>query len=306
MVINKIYHLADLHIRNLQRHKEYRLIFEKFLRQVEDDKIEDSIIYIGGDIAHAKTEMSPELVQEISWFLTECAKLRETVLITGNHDCNLNNQHRLDVLTPIIDNLNNPRIHYLRDTGVYSIHNLTFVVYSILDKKENWPKGETINGENKICLFHGPVNKAVTDIGYVVSSNSFTVDMFDGFDMVLMGDIHKRQTFGKGYEHVAYAGSMVQQNHGEMLEDHGYLLWDVSTRTFTEHHIHNDYGFLTIDVVNGVIPQWVYDEVDTKLPKYPRLRLRFTATEPSDMKLKITELKKMFNVDEVTVTSKTH
>ena len=302
MVINKIYHLADLHIRNLQRHKEYRLIFEKFLRQVENDKIEDSIIYIGGDIAHAKTEMSPELVQEISWFLTECAKLRETVLITGNHDCNLNNQHRLDVLTPIIDNLNNPRIHYLRDTGVYNIHNLTFVVYSILDKKENWPKGETINGENKICLFHGPVNKAVTDIGYVVSSNSFTVDMFDGFDMVLMGDIHKRQTFGKGYEHVAYAGSMVQQNHGEMLEDHGYLLWDVSTRTFTEHHIHNDYGFLTIDVVNGVIPQWVYDEVDTKLPKYPRLRLRFTATEPSDMKLKITELKKMFNVDEVTVT----
>jgi DNA repair exonuclease SbcCD ATPase subunit len=302
MVINKIYHLADLHIRNLQRHKEYRLIFEKFLRQVEDDKIEDSIIYIGGDIAHAKTEMSPELVQEISWFLTECAKLRETVLITGNHDCNLNNQHRLDVLTPIIDNLNNPRLHYLRDTGVYNIHNLTFVVYSILDKKENWPKGETITGENKICLFHGPVNKAVTDIGYVVSSNSFTVDMFDGFDMVLMGDIHKRQTFGKGYEHVAYAGSMVQQNHGEMLEDHGYLLWDVSTRTFTEHHIHNDYGFLTIDVINGVIPQWVYDEVDTKLPKYPRLRLRFTATEPSDMKLKITELKKMFNVDEVTVT----
>ena len=262
MHINKIYHIADLHIRNLQRHKEYRLIFNKFLESVENDKIEDSIIYIGGDIAHAKTEMSPELVQEISWFLTECAKLRETIIITGNHDCNLNNQNRLDVLTPIIDNLNNPRIHYLRDTGVYNIHNLTLVVYSILDKKENWPKAETIEGQNKICLFHGPINRAQTDIGYTVSSNSFTVDMFDGFDMVLMGDIHKRQTFGKGYEHVAYAGSMVQQNHGEMLENHGYLLWDVPTRTFSEHHIHNDYGFLTIDVVDGKIPQWVYDEVD--------------------------------------------
>jgi len=85
--------------------------------------------------------------------------------------------------------------------------------------------------------------------------------------MVMMGDIHKRQTFGEGYEHVAYAGSMIQQNHGEMLENHGYLIWDVPTRSFTEHHIHNDYGFLTIDVVNGVIPQWVYDEIDTKLPK---------------------------------------
>lgn len=302
MIINKIYHLADLHIRNLQRHKEYKEIFKKFLKQVKDDKIQDSIIYLAGDIAHAKTEMSPELIREISWFLTECSKLRETFLITGNHDCNLNNNHRLDVLTPIIDNLNNPHIHYLRDTGVYNYNNITFVVYSILDKKENWPLAKDIEGENKICLFHGPVNKAQTDIGYVVSSNSFTVDMFEGFDMAMLGDIHKRQTFGEGWEHVAYAGSMVQQNHGEMLENHGYLLWDVPTRTFTEHHIHNDYGFLTIDVVNGEIPQWVYDEINTKLPKNPRLRLRFTNTEASEMKLRITELKELFNVAEVTVT----
>ena len=302
MIINKVYHLADLHIRNLQRHKEYRLVFKKFLKQVKEDKIEDSLIYIAGDIAHAKTEMSPELVHEISWFLTECAKLRETVLITGNHDCNLNNSHRLDVLTPIIENLNNDRIHYLRDTGIYNIHNLTFVVYSILDNKENWPKGDTVDGENKIVLFHGPVNKAQTDIGYTVSSNSFQVDMFDGFDMAILGDIHKRQTFGEGYEHIAYACSMVQQNHGELLEKHGYLIWDIPTRTFTEHHIHNDYGFLTVDVVDGKIPQWVYDEVGTKLPKYPRLRLRFTRTEASDMKRRITELKKLFKVAEVTVT----
>ena len=302
MIINKVYHLADLHIRNLQRHKEYRLVFKKFLKQVKQDKIEDSVIYIAGDIAHAKTEMSPELIKEISWFLTECSKLRETIIITGNHDCNLNNSHRLDVLSPIVENLNNPRIHYLKDTGVYNIHNLTFCVYSILDDKENWPKGKDVNGENTICLFHGPVNKAQTDIGYTVSSNSFQVDMFDGFDMAMLGDIHKRQTFGKGYEWVAYAGSMIQQNHGELLENHGYLLWDIPTRTFTEHHIHNDYGFLTVDVVNGKIPQWVYDEVGTKLPKFPRLRLRFTKTEASDMKKRITELKKLFKVAEVTVT----
>ena len=66
--------------------------------------------------------------------------------------------------------------------------------------------------------------------------------------------------------------------------------------------IHNDYGFLTVDVIEGKIPQWVYDEVGTKLPKHPRLRLRFTKTEPSDMKRCITELKKLFKVQEVTVT----
>ena len=73
--------MADLHIRNLQRHKEYRQVFKKFLKQVKEDKIEDSLIYIAGDIAHAKTEIFTELVHEISWFLTEVLR-RETVLIT--------------------------------------------------------------------------------------------------------------------------------------------------------------------------------------------------------------------------------
>ena len=44
-------------------------------------------------------------------------------------------------------------------------------------------KAKDVEGDNKIVLFHGPVNKAQTDIGYTVSSNSFKVDMFDGFDM---------------------------------------------------------------------------------------------------------------------------
>ena len=336
-MIKKIYHLADLHIRNLHRHTEYRGVFQKFIDNVKKDNIKESVIYLAGDIAHAKTEMSPELVREISWFLTECAKLRDTFLITGNHDCNLNNNYRLDVLTPIVNNLKNPRIHYLRDTGVYTFENLTFVVYSILDHKDNWPSGYEIDGENKICLFHGPVNKAETDIGYTVSSNSFTADMFNGFDMALLGDIHRRQTISElsevsmtidkedweeyekngwiildegidAYEiykktaHTVYAGSMVQQNHGELLEKHGYLIWDVETRTFEEVDIYNEYGYLTVDVKNGEIPQWVYDEVNTKLPKYPRLRMRFEGTEASEMKLRITELKKLFNVSEVTVT----
>jgi hypothetical protein len=294
MKVEKIYHLADLHIRNLKRHKEYKEVFQKFLNNVDKDNIENSVIYLAGDIAHAKTEMSPELVREISWFLTECANRKHTFLITGNHDCNLNNNYRLDVLTPIVENLNNDRIHYLRDTGIYPFHNLTFVVYSILDNKENWPKGELVKGENTICLFHGPVNLAQTDIGYTVSSNSFTTDMFDGFDMVMLGDIHKRQTLGTPT--IAYAGSMIQQNHGESLEKHGYLLWDVDSRTFEEVDIPNDYGFYTLDVDSGIVP------TVTNMPKKPRLRVRVSNTDPSQIKKALTKIKKQYKVQEFTVT----
>jgi DNA repair exonuclease SbcCD ATPase subunit len=306
--VKYIYHLADLHIRNLKRHKEYREVLTKFLSDVDSQNLEDSIIYLAGDIAHAKTEMSPELVREITWFFTECAKRRPTYVITGNHDCNLNNKDRLDVLTPICDNLSLPNLFYLRDTGVYQItDDITFTVYSILDKQENWPKGKDVDGKVKICFFHGPVDAARTDIGYVVSSNNFTPDIFDGFDMVLMGDIHKRQVVqqrdkANGKPIVVYAGSTVQQNHGEYLENHGYLLWDVEKETFEEYNIHNDYGYLTIDVVGGVIPQWVRDEIDTKLPKQPRLRVRFSDTEVSDIKIVAAELQQMFKVNEITIT----
>ena len=145
MVINKVYHLADLHIRNLQRHKEYRSVFKKFLKQVKDDGIEDSIIYLAGDIAHAKTEMSPELIQEISWFLTECSKLRETILITGNHDCNLNNKSREDTLSPIVDLVQKitPNLHYWKKTGVYNMDNVDFATLSIFDIDKDFADSKT-------------------------------------------------------------------------------------------------------------------------------------------------------------------
>jgi DNA repair exonuclease SbcCD ATPase subunit len=305
-MVNHVYHLADLHIRNLKRHKEYRKVLNQFLKNVKKDKLKDAIIYLGGDIAHAKTEMSPELVREISWFLNECAKLHPTFVITGNHDCNMNNPSRLDVLTPIVENLNNSNVHYLRDTDVHQIGNLTVGVFSIFSNKDEWPKGMDIVGENKICFFHGPVDKSTTDVGYNVSSKNFTVDMFDGYDIAMLGDIHKRQIVQEYNPKlkkpiVVYASSIIQQNHGELMQGHGYLLWDIPKRTFKEFDIHNDYGYMTIDVVSGIIPKWVYDELDT-LPKYPKIRARFSDTEPSDVKLVLVKLKELFSATEITVT----
>ena len=304
--VNHVYHLADLHIRNLKRHKEYRKVLNQFLKNVKKDKLNDAIIYLGGDIAHAKTEMSPELVREISWFLNECANLHPTFVITGNHDCNMNNPSRLDVLTPIIENLDNDNVHYLRDTGVYEIGNLTVGVYSILSHKDEWPKGTDIKGDHKICFFHGPVDKSSTDVGYYISSNSFKVDMFDGYHIAMLGDIHKRQVVQEydeisGKPVVVYSSSVVQQNHGELIQGHGYLLWDIPTRTFKEFDLHNDYGYITIDITDGRIPQWVYDEINT-LPKYPKIRARFSQTDSVSTKKIILELKTLFSVSEITMT----
>ena len=296
MSLKRIYHIADIHIRNVQRHKEYRQVFEKMFEEIRQRGTEDSLIYLAGDIAHAKLEMSPELVKEISWLFTECSKHCETILIAGNHDCNMNNSDRLDVLSPIVEALNLPNFHYLRDTQVYSVGGVDFAVFSIFDKKDNWPKAETLFGNKKIALFHGPVDNSQTDVGYVVSSRHFTTDMFDGYDLALLGDIHKRQTMisPSGCK-VVYAGSLVQQNFGESLNGHGFLVWDVASLKYEAIDIPNDYGYYTLDVDNGVVP------VVTDMPKNPRLRVRLSNTDTADTKKVITEIKMRYGVDDFTI-----
>ena len=296
MRLKRIYHIADIHIRNIKRHKEFREVFYSMFEEIKKRGTEDSIIYLAGDIAHAKLEMSPELVSEISWLFTECNKLCPTIVIAGNHDCNMNNSDRLDVLTPIVDALKLPNLTYLKDTQVYGIGDVDFAVFSIFDNKDNWPKADTLFANKKIALFHGPVDNSTTDVGYVVSSRHFTTDIFDGYDLALLGDIHKRQemTSPSGCK-VVYAGSLVQQNFGETLDKHGFLVWDLDTMTYEEVDIQNDYGYYTMDIVNGVVPDAI------NLPKFPRLRVRFSDTDAADTKRVITEIKIKYGVEDFTI-----
>ena len=294
--LKKIYHIADVHIRNVKRHNEYRQVFEKMFEEIRKRGTEDSIIYLAGDIAHAKLELSPELVREISWLFTECSKLCETILITGNHDCNMNNSDRLDVLTPIVEALNLPNFTYLRDTQVHSIGGVDFAVFSIFDNKDNWPKADTLFGNKKIALFHGPVDNSQTDIGYVVSSRHFTTDMFDGYDLALLGDIHKRQTMiSPAGCKVVYAGSLIQQNFGETLDKHGFLVWDLNSMKYEEVDIQNDYGYYTMDIDNGKVP------IVTDMPKKPRLRVRLSNTDSADTKKVMAEIKMRYGVEDFTI-----
>jgi DNA repair exonuclease SbcCD nuclease subunit len=194
--VEKVYHLADIHIRNVKRHTEYSLVFENFYKQVKKDNYDNAIIFIGGDIAHAKTEMSPELIHQISSFLRECSKLHPTIVIAGNHDCNLNNPDRLDVLSPIMDMMDDDNLFYLKNSGLYKIGDVAFGVFSILDDPENYISGLDINDpsiKTKIAVYHGAVKRSMTDIGYVVMGGDIELPMFNGYDIVMLGDIHKHQ-----------------------------------------------------------------------------------------------------------------
>ncbi len=42
---------------------------------------------------------------------------------------------------------------------------------------------------------------------------------------------------------IAYSSSLIQQNFGETVSNHGFLWWDLNTKTFEEHNIETQYGF---------------------------------------------------------------
>lgn len=287
-----IHHISDIQIRNLKRHQEYEEVFERTYEEIKKNK-DNAVVYIGGDIAHSKTDMSPELVHQLSNLFKNLADICPTIIIAGNHDCNLNNLNRMDVLTPIVNNLNHKDLHYLKDSGVYKCADVSFVVWDCWTKEEDFILSDDVDGDTKVVLFHGTVDRAETDLGFFLPSDVH-IDKFKGYDLGLLGDIHKKQFLNKE-KTIAYCGSLVQQNHGEGLS-HGYLLWDVPKRKSKYIEIPNDYGYITLDIDSGELPQ-----ID-KMPKKARVRIRASNTKPSELKKCLAILHKKYGIKEMVVT----
>ena len=107
----KFAHIADTHIRNYKYHKEYRAIFDQIYDKLKKEKV-DYIVHCG-DLAHTKTQLSPEYFDLAASFLSNLADIAPTYIILGNHDGNLKNEHRQDAITPIAKALNHPNLNLL-------------------------------------------------------------------------------------------------------------------------------------------------------------------------------------------------
>jgi len=294
--LRKIVHTADIHIRLFKRHEEYREAFNTFYDQLRQTDLTDGVIVVAGDILHAKTDMSPEMVELASEFLRNLADIAPTLVIAGNHDLNLSNMNRLDSLTPIIKNLNHPNLHYLKHSDVYQVADVDFAVCSILDDREQWPSVEECRkNAKKIALYHGPVHGAQTDIKYVITNRHVDVTTFEGYDIVLLGDIHKYQILQESNPIIVYSSSLIQQNHGETVRNHGWCLWNVEDCTHTFHELPNAYGYYTLELQDGKI------NFPTDMPKNVRLRL-FTGTADTSLVKKTTAaLRKRYNIIELSI-----
>jgi DNA repair exonuclease SbcCD ATPase subunit/predicted MPP superfamily phosphohydrolase len=297
--LKTIAHCADIHIRLFKRHEEYRQVFNTFYDQLRATDLTSGVIVVAGDILHAKTDMSPEMVELASEFLRNLADIAPTLVIAGNHDLNLSNMNRLDSLTPIIKNLNHSNLYYLKHSDIYQVADTDFAVFSILDERDHWPSIEDCRAESrKIALYHGPVFGAQTDTKYVVTNRHTELSMFDGYDITLLGDIHKYQILQERTEDkpvVVYASSLMQQNHGELVTGHGWCRWNVTECTHEFVETRNEYGYYTLELKDDTI------SFPSDMPKNVRLRL-FTGNADTTTVKKVTAaLRKRYNIIELSV-----
>ena len=250
----KFAHIADTHIRNLKYHKEYREVFKHLYKKLKNHKV-DYIIHCG-DIAHTKTQISPEFVEMCSDFFKSLADIAPTYIILGNHDGNLRNSSRQDALTPIAKALGHDNLYLLKDSGETHLdEKFTINVLSVFDR-DNWCAPSDTNRVN-IALYHGAVSGVTTDTGWKMESGEDDVNIFNNFDYGFLGDIHKtNQALDKAGK-IRYPGSTVQQNHGES-NDKGFLVWEISDKdTYTCQHVElkNPKPFITINLTpKGRLP----------------------------------------------------
>ena len=133
--IDKIYHISDIHIRLQKRHDEYKKVFSNLYKQLKEDVGKSKcVIVITGDILHSKTELSPECVSITADFFQKLSKIMPLIIMAGNHDANINNNNRLDSLTPIVEKvISKSQCYYLRQSGYYRFGNIVFGLTSVFD-----------------------------------------------------------------------------------------------------------------------------------------------------------------------------
>ena len=197
----RILHISDLHWRGISRHEEYTQAFTDLFEKAK--QLKPDLIVNCGDTFHTKTQgITPEIIERLSWMFRNMADIAPTYTILGNHDLNVTNPNRLDIITPIHNSLNHPRAHLLRTSGVYKVSEITdkdvyLCAFSMVDKN-TWSKIKPVEqvGSKEvinIALFHGSISGVELDNKWKLPHGEEEIESFSKFDFVFLGDIHKQQ-----------------------------------------------------------------------------------------------------------------
>jgi len=305
-MVNKIVHLADIHLRKTPtRNEEYQKVFDNLIISIKEKK-PDRIVIVG-DLVHDYLDLQGEQIIMAHTLLNELSKIAPVRITRGNHDCRKKNLKRVDSVEAIVKTLNNPNVIYYNKTDVYYDDNVVWFVWHHGEQKNNpWKTKEskiyeklrsTDSEYTAIDLFHDPVNGCSSATGFEMKSKSYyKLSDFKG-DYSFLGDIHRMQFLNKE-ETKAFCGTLISQDFSEADYDfHGYLLWDIENKNVKQILIANEHSFKNVRIT----PYIDFDDLDFEIQnptKYMKVRfvwgtLPQTRTKENERKL-VTYLKSKY------------
>jgi DNA repair exonuclease SbcCD ATPase subunit/DNA repair exonuclease SbcCD nuclease subunit len=270
MTYKYIIHLADIHIRTgtetYSRYNEYLIVFENLKKSLLYNKInnDNSIILVAGDIFHNKNKVENFGLNLFKQLITILTNIAKTVIIPGNHDFLQQYPNDPSLLDSILlTNIQN--LYYLNTTTTITFDNIGISTISVKDTLipgegsgiikdlPDFPTNFDKKIKTKVALFHGSFCKTYFNHNQEVdSNNSYPLEMLKDFDIACLGDIHLHQSNIYKNCSYAYSGSLIQQNFGEDIIDHGYLIWNIKTKKSTHIPVFNPYGFVILKHINSI------------------------------------------------------
>lgn len=222
-IITHIVHLADIHIsRNTIRHSEYEYVFNKLYNNLEKlfEKQNNCVIVICGDIVNENSRLAPNQITIVKNFFIRLCEFSDVIVILGNHDMNMND-NTTNSIGPIIFNTQTKNnLYFLNIDCNYIYHNIVFGVTTTHTKCVT--KIDRIANKINVGLYHGTLHGSQIENGMTISNNNlFTNGDFADYDIVCLGDIHKFQ-YMNAKKTICYSSSLIQQNIGESVDEHGY------------------------------------------------------------------------------------
>ena len=250
-MVKKIIHLADIHIPD-NTERPYKEMLQSFFKQLYKNEIQgfdknEIRIVVVGDIFHNKIRATNEARDLFHMFINFCSNLAKTYIVAGNHDMLQKNKERLDSISPSFSLLeDNDDIIYLDkeleyQSGIFEDENIIWNLFSMHNDfaptnilHKDYPEHKIIG------LYNGDVDGAVTDIGRMCDTGIDT-SFFNECDCVMAGHIHKFQEIKKNGVPIVYAGSLFQQDAGENITGHGYVVWNMEDMTHKLVEVENNY-----------------------------------------------------------------
>jgi DNA repair exonuclease SbcCD ATPase subunit len=291
-MMHNIIHISDIHIRTgdskKSRYDEYISVFNNLYDSIaaQPSIIDKSaIIVITGDMFHDKNRIGPSGIKIALYLLQKLSTLTDVIVIRGNHDYRQDHPTEPDMISALMS-YDIPNVRYLDTTGIHMHKNIAMGLVAIQEtllygstsginaSLPPFPEASESPATYKVALFHGTITGCTLQNGTTHTRDGYPIGWFQGYDAILLGDIHLQQvnratkimSSSLKLPHTntcnsykfstetpwGYPGSLVQQNFGEPIKAHGYILWNLQNKTIHRYHIKNPYGMIKLKYTGDI------------------------------------------------------